>query len=61
MLKEWEELPEFMRVPEVKPYYDILKEKQLPKMPAERAPVESTCLITESCRMVCRVTWWSED
>lgn len=28
MLKQWEELPEFMRVPEVKPYYDILKQKQ---------------------------------
>lgn len=28
MLKQWEELPEFMRVPEVKTYYDILKKKQ---------------------------------
>lgn len=28
MLKQWEELPEFMRVSEVKPYYDILKKKQ---------------------------------
>lgn len=28
MLKQWEELPEFMRVPEVKPYYDILKKKK---------------------------------
>lgn len=28
LLKSWEELPEFMRVPEVKLYYDILKRKQ---------------------------------
>ena len=28
MLKDWDELPDFMRVPEVKPYYDILKKKQ---------------------------------
>lgn len=28
MLKQWKDLPEFMRVPEVKPYYDILKKKQ---------------------------------
>lgn len=29
MLKDWEELPDFMRVPEVRPYYDILKKKQV--------------------------------
>ena len=28
MLKEWDELPAFMRVPEVKPYYDILYKKR---------------------------------
>ena len=28
MLKDWDELPDFMRVPEVRPYYDILKRKQ---------------------------------
>lgn len=28
MLRQWEALPDFMRIPEVKPYYDILKEKQ---------------------------------
>lgn len=28
MLKRWEELPAFMRVPEVKPYYDILYKKR---------------------------------
>ena len=28
MLKDWDELPDFMRVPEVKPYYDVLKKKQ---------------------------------
>jgi len=28
MLKNWDELPDFMRVPEVRPYYDILKKKQ---------------------------------
>lgn len=28
MLNDWDELPDFMRVPEVKPYYDILKKKQ---------------------------------
>ena len=28
MLKDWDELPDFMRVPEVRPYYDILKKKQ---------------------------------
>lgn len=27
MLKKWNDLPEFMRVPEVKPYYDALKKK----------------------------------
>lgn len=29
MLKAWEELPDYMRVPEVRPYYDILKERKL--------------------------------
>ena len=29
MLKDWDELPDFMRVPEVRPYYDILKKKQV--------------------------------
>ncbi len=29
MLKRWEELPDFMRVPEVRPYYDILAKKQM--------------------------------
>ena len=28
MLKDWDELPDFMRVPEVRPYYDILKKKR---------------------------------
>lgn len=28
MLKDWNELPDFMRVPEVRPYYDVLKKKQ---------------------------------
>lgn len=28
MLKNWDELPDFMRLPEVRPYYDILKKKQ---------------------------------
>lgn len=29
MLRKWDDLPEFMRVPEVKPYYDNLKSKGL--------------------------------
>lgn len=29
MLKDWDELPDFMRVSEVKPYYDVLKKKQV--------------------------------
>ncbi len=29
MLKDWDELPDYMRVPEVRPYYDILKKKQV--------------------------------
>lgn len=29
MLKKWDDLPEFMRIPEVKPYYDNLKKKGL--------------------------------
>lgn len=28
MLKKWEDLPAFMRVPEVRPYYEILKKRQ---------------------------------
>lgn len=28
MLKDWDELPDFLRIPEVKLYYDILKKKQ---------------------------------
>lgn len=28
MLRDWEALPDFMRVPEVRPYYDSLKQKQ---------------------------------
>lgn len=28
MMKKWEDLPDYMRVPEVRPYYDILKKKQ---------------------------------
>ena len=28
MLKDWDELPDFMRIPEVRPYYDVLKKKQ---------------------------------
>ena len=28
MLKRWNDLPEFMRIPEVKPYYDILSKKR---------------------------------
>lgn len=27
LVKEWNELPDFMQVEEVKPYYDILKRK----------------------------------
>ena len=29
MLKRWDDLPDFMRVPEVRPYYDALKRKQV--------------------------------
>ena len=29
MLKDWDELPDFMRVPEVRPYYDTLKKKRV--------------------------------
>ena len=29
MLKEWDELPDFMRTDEVRPYYDGLKKKKL--------------------------------
>ena len=29
MLKDWDELPDFMRVSEVKPYYNVLKKKQV--------------------------------
>lgn len=29
MLKEWDELPDFMRTDEVRPYYDGLKKKEL--------------------------------
>ena len=29
MLKSWEELPEFIRKDEVKPYYEILKKKRI--------------------------------
>ena len=29
MLRKWDDLPEFMRVPEVKPYYDVLNKKRL--------------------------------
>ena len=28
VLKKWEDLPDFMRIPEVKPYYDILNKKR---------------------------------
>ena len=28
MLRKWKDIPEFMRVPEVKPYYDILNKKR---------------------------------
>ena len=28
MLKSWEELPDFMRNEEVRPYYEILKKKK---------------------------------
>ena len=28
MLREWEDLPDFMRVPEVKPYWEILNKKR---------------------------------
>ena len=28
MLKKWDELPDFMRSDEVRPYYDILKRKK---------------------------------
>ncbi len=29
MLRKWEDLPEFMRTPEVRPYYEILKKKKV--------------------------------
>ena len=29
MLKKWDELPDFMRSDEVRPYYDILKRKKV--------------------------------
>ena len=29
MLKSWEELPDFMKNSEVKPYYEILKKKKI--------------------------------
>ena len=29
MLKDWGELPDYMRVPEVRPYYDILKKNRI--------------------------------
>lgn len=29
MLRDWDALPDFMRVPEVRPYYNILQQKQL--------------------------------
>ena len=29
MLKRWEDLPEFMRTDEVRPYYEILKKKKI--------------------------------
>ena len=29
MLKRWEELPDFMRTDEVRPYYEALKKKRL--------------------------------
>lgn len=29
LLRKWEELPEFMRTDEVRPYYDVLKKKRL--------------------------------
>lgn len=29
MIKKWDDLPESMRIPEVKPYYDILNKKRL--------------------------------
>lgn len=28
MLRKWEELPDFMRIPEVRPYYEILEKKK---------------------------------
>lgn len=28
MLKKWDELPDYMRVPEVRPYYDVLRKKR---------------------------------
>ena len=29
IIKKWEDLPDFMRIPEVRPYYDILKKKKV--------------------------------
>lgn len=29
ILKKWDDLPDFMRIPEVKPYYDILNKKRI--------------------------------
>ena len=28
MLKKWDELPDFMRVPEVRPYWEVLDKKR---------------------------------
>ena len=28
MLRKWDDLPDFMRVPEIRPYYDILDKKR---------------------------------
>ena len=36
MLKKWDDLPESMRIPEVKPYYDILNKKR-PSLLLKRA------------------------
>ena len=29
VLKKWEDLPDFMRIPEVKPYYEVLEKKKI--------------------------------
>ena len=47
ILKRWDELPDFLRCDEVKPYYDILKRMQTRLEP----PIQSE-MIAESQELV---------